>query len=488
MTPADSSKASAKDALRVLFCTPEVTPFSGTGGLGEVSGSLPEALNKLTTTDIDCRVISPLYGSISENYRKDMKFLGYKDIPVSWRRKYMGVFSLEYGGTTYYFIDNEEYFKRDGQYGYYDDCERFAFFCRAVFESIEFTGFIPDIMHANDWQTALVPVYQDAVYHREFMPTIFTIHNIEYQGYYGKEVINDVIGLPEGADHLLEFSGGANLMKGGISTATVVTTVSPTYAGELSYPFYAYGLDGIINSARNKMTGILNGINVQTYDPQNDKLIEAQYSPRAISGKHKCKSAMLKEAGLPDSGAPLISIISRLVPAKGIDLIRGTIEGLLNADSFSLIVLGTGYREYEDFFRYLESKYPDRVRAYITFNTGLSHKLYSASDIFLMPSRTEPCGLSQMIAMRYGTVPVVRATGGLRDSVRDCTLGDGTGFTFENYDMASFADAFSRAVSLYGDKKSWNALVKYDMKQDFSWKSSALKYAELYKNTAQRYK
>ncbi|MDD7408865.1 MAG: glycogen/starch synthase [Anaerovoracaceae bacterium] len=486
MIKKDKTKTPAKDALRVLFCTPEVTPFSGTGGLGEVSGSLPAALNRLTEKNIDCRVISPLYGSISQEYRKDMEFLGYKDIPVSWRSKYMGVFSLRRGGVTYYFIDNEEYFKRDGQYGFYDDCERYAFFSRAVFESIDFTGFIPDIIHANDWQTALVPVYQDAIYHRRFLSTIFTIHNIEYQGYYGTEVIGDVIGLPAGADHLLEFNGGANLIKGGIDTANIVTTVSPTYADELSYPFFAYGLDGIVNSAKHKMTGILNGIDVKTYDPEHDKMIAATYSAADISGKSTCKKSMLREAGLPDDGAPLVSMISRLVPAKGIDLVRGTIEGMLSQADFKLIVLGTGNQEYEDFFRYLESKYPDKVRAFITFNSQLSHKLYSASDIFLMPSKTEPCGLSQMIAMRYGTVPVVRATGGLRDSVSDCTMGEGTGFVFENYDMSSFADALSRAISLYGNKKSWEALVRYDLKQDFSWNRSALEYMKLYERAAQK--
>lgn len=486
MTAEGRSKEAPGGTIRILFCTPEVSPFSGTGGLGEVSGSLPAALNGLADNKIECRVISPLYGNISDEYRKDMKFLGCKDIPVSWRMKYMGVFSLKRGSVIYYFIDNEEYFKRDGLYGYYDDCERFAFFSRAVFESIEFTGFIPDIMHANDWQTALVPVYQDAIYHRQFMSTIFTIHNIEYQGYYGTEVISDVIGLPAGAEHLLEFNGGANLIKGGIDTANVITTVSPTYADELSYPFFAYGLDGIINRAKHKMTGILNGIDTKIYDPAHDRYTAAPYSARSTAGKKTCKEAMIADAGLPDSGTPLVAVISRLVAAKGIDLIRGTMDGLLGGRDFQLIILGTGDYEYEDYFRYLESKYPDRVRAYITFNSSLSHKLYSASDIFLMPSKTEPCGLSQMIAMRYGTVPVVRATGGLRDSVLDCTLGDGTGFVFENYDMASFADAMLRALALYNDKSSWNALVKHDLKQDFSWKKSALEYVKLYERTAQK--
>lgn len=465
------------EKLKVLFVSPEVQPFAGTGGLGEVAGSLPKELNRL---GIDCRVVLPLYGSVSQEYRSRMKFLGHKDIPVAWRKKYMGVFSLQHEGVTVYFIDNEEYFRRDGLYGYYDDCERFAFFSRAVLESMEFTGFNPDIIHANDWQTAMVPVYQDALYHREYCTTVFTIHNVEYQGRYGTEVISDVLGLPEGAAHLVEYNGDVNLMKGGIQTANLVSTVSPSYAEELKDPACAFGLDGMIRACSYKLRGILNGISTDVYDPADDPYIPACYSPADLSGKKECKRAFQEMAGLPQRDVPLIVLISRLVTAKGIDLMTPVMDDVLSGNDVQFAVLGTGYHFYEDYFRGLADRHPDRARAFIEFNKGISHQLYAAGDILLMPSKGEPCGLSQMIACRYGTVPVVRATGGLRDSISDCTLGEGNGFVFDSYDTDGFYHALMNAVSRFHDTENWQNLVRYDLTRDFSWSRSAEQYRDMY--------
>lgn len=466
-----------EEKLKVLFVSPEVQPFAGTGGLGEVAGSLPKELNRL---GVDCRVILPLYGSVSQEYRSRMKFLGHKDIPVAWRMKYMGVFSLQHEGVTVYFIDNEEYFRRDGFYGYYDDCERFAFFSRAVLESTEFTGFNPDVIHANDWQTAMVPVYQDALYHREYCTTVFTIHNIEYQGQYGSEVISDVLGLPEGAAHLVEYNGDVNLMKGGIQTANLVSTVSPSYAEELKDPACAFGLDGMIRACSYKLRGILNGISTDVYDPANDPYIPAHYSASDLKGKKECKRVFQEMAGLPQRDVPLIVLISRLVTAKGIDLMTPVLDDVLNGNDVQFVVLGTGYHYYEDYFRGLADRHPDRVRAFIEFNKGISHQIYAAGDILLMPSKSEPCGLSQMIACRYGTVPVVRATGGLRDSISDCTLGEGNGFVFESYDTDGFYHALMNAVSRFYDTENWQKLVLYDLTRDFSWSRSAEQYLDMY--------
>ncbi len=473
-------KAAEPAPLRILLASPEVRPWSGTGGLGEVAGSLPRALNKIPDANIDCRVITPLYSAVSQECRDQMTFLGYKYIPVSWRQKYMGVFELRQGDITVYFIDNEEYFKRDGLYGYYDDCERFAFFSRAVFESLEFMDFTPDIFHANDWQTALVPVYQDAIYHLPSVATVFTIHNVEYQGQYGPEVIHDVIGMPDGSEHLLDFNGCCNLMKGGITTANLVSTVSPSYAAELCDPMFGFGMDPVIRDSRNKLRGILNGIDTVSYDPGNDPFIPAHFTADDFSGKYICRTELQKELGLPERDVPVLSLISRLVPAKGIDLVSASMDDILNQNDCQFVALGTGDRDLENFFRGLEERHPDKVRSLIRFDNALSHRIYAGSSIFLMPSRSEPCGLSQMIACRYGTVPVVRSTGGLRDSIKDCTLGNGSGFLFERYDAADFRAAVGNALSRYRNKEDWDALTAHDMKLDFSWANSAREYLNMY--------
>lgn len=470
------------EPIRVLYISPEVVPFSGTGGLSEVAGSLPKAVNADKDHPIECRVISPLYKSIEQKYRSKMEFLGYTDIPVSWRSKYMGVFRLKLNNTIYYFIDNEEYFRRDDLYGYFDDCERFAFFCRAVFESMSFTGYFPDILHANDWQSAMVPVYQDALYHLKYTTTIFTIHNIEYQGQYGNEVIGDVLGLPDGAAHLVEFGDHVNLMKGGIETANVISTVSPTYAQELKTPEFAFGLDGMIRANENKLKGILNGIDTHAYDPSSDPAICAPYSALDLEGKIKCKEDLQKSLMLPTrKDVPLVAVISRLVSHKGFDLVRDAIDNLLYNSDIQFILLGTGDHSYEDFFRSVEQRHPERARSMIMFNRDLSHRIYAGADILLMPSKSEPCGLSQMIACRYGCIPVVHRTGGLADSIRDCTLGDGSGFVFDQFTLDSMNGAIRNALALYRQPENWKNLVRHDMHLDFSWNSAAREYIELYR-------
>ena len=482
-TPEEKPAAAPKEEpLKVLYVSPEVVPFAGTGGLGDVAGSLPKTINSNDAFGVECRVILPLYRKVDQKYRDEMKFLGYSYIPVSWRSKYMGVFELNYEGTIYYFIDNEEYFGRDGLYGYFDDCERFTFFSRAVFESIQFTGYEPNIIHANDWQTAMVPVYQDALYHLKYVTTIFTIHNVEYQGAYSSAVIGDLLGLPDGAAHLVTFGDHVNLMKGGIDTANLFTTVSPTYAQELKDPANAFGLDEIVRSHDYKMRGILNGIDTKLYDPATDKIIPKNYSTSDLSGKAVCKSELQSSLMLPIRNVPLISVISRLVPAKGIDLIREMIDDLLYNNDVQFILLGNGNHEYEDFFHGLEDRHRDKARCLIMFDRDISHRLYAGSDIFMMPSRSEPCGLSQMIACRYGTVPVVRKTGGLADSIQDCTLGDGSGFVFENYDSASLSEAVHKAIALYYRQDDWKQLMKHDMTIDFSWKAAAQEYVDMYKS------
>lgn len=466
---------------KILFAAAEAVPFAHTGGLGEVASSLPKALNKKEDADIDCRVIMPLYSQVSDGFRKEMKFLGAKNIPVAWRSMYMGVFSLDHDGVTYYFIDNEYYFARDSLYGSYDDCERFTSFSKAVFESIEITGFEPDIIHANDWQTALVPVYQTAVYKREFVKTVFTVHNVEYQGSYNHIVMGDIIDLPPEYAHLVEMGDSVNLMKGGIEACNAFTTVSPTYAQELKDPANAFGLDEIVRRNEFKMRGLLNGIDTDSYDPAKDDAIEENYSVSHKEGKKTCKKALQKEIGLDESDGPLLVMITRLVAAKGIDLVVQTIDGILDNMDAEFVLLGTGDHMYEEFFRGVQGRHPGRAVSMIEFDSKKSRKLYSAADIFLMPSRSEACGLAQMISCRYGTVPLVREVGGLKDSIKDCTLGDGSGFVFRDFSADAFYNTVKGAVERYFDHENWEKLVDHDMRIDFGWSHAAEGYIELYK-------
>ena len=470
--------------MKVLYAASEALPFIASGGLGDVAGSLPHALRKRL---IGCRVVLPMYDTIKQELKDTMKFITHISVPVAWRRQYCGIFEAKHNGVIYYLIDNQYYFKRDTIYGHYDDAERFAFFSRAVLEIIPYIDFKPDIIHCNDWQTALTPVYYSAMYANspgyENIKTIFTIHNIQYQGVYGKELLEDVLGIPADKASLLEYDGCINFMKGAIECADKVTTVSPSYADEILDPWYSHGLDSSLNERRYKLSGILNGIDTVGYDPATDKCIKANFSADDISGKKIDKEELQKEMGLPvKPGVPVIGMVTRLVSHKGLDLVKGILDELLATSEMQLVVLGSGDYEYESYFRWIAEKYPDKVGLRIGFVPELARKIYAGADMFLMPSKSEPCGLSQMVALRYGTVPIVRETGGLRDSITDCGDGKGNGFTFKSYNAHDMLDAIRRALTLYynGD---WNELVLRALNCDFSWGRSANAYIRLYKET-----
>ncbi|MBR0373184.1 MAG: glycogen synthase [Mogibacterium sp.] len=468
--------------MNILYATPECVPFASSGGLGEVAGSLPKALNRKRRSKIDCRVILPLYAKVPQSVRDKMTFLGSDMVRLVWRRQYMGLFEYRQDGVTYYFIDNEYYFNRDALYGHYDDGERFAFFSKAIFHALKMMpDFRPDILHANDWQTALVPVLQTAVYRLEDLKTVYSVHNIEYQGYYGKSFNDEVLGLPQDAVHLIEWRDGLNLMKGGIECCNYFSTVSPSYAQELKDPAYAFGLEEIVRKNDFKLGGILNGINRTLYDPEKDPQIAANYSAKDLSGKAVCKQALQEEAGLPvRADVPLLTLISRLVPAKGLDLVRMVMDDVLNNFDAQFLLLGTGFPEYEEFFRELEERHPDKARCMIKFDPALSHRIYAGGDMILVPSRSEPCGLTQMIGCRYANVPIVRETGGLGDSIHDCTLGDGNGFTFHDYDASALYAAIANAISRYQDSENWQKLQQHDLREDFGWSVSAEDYRLMY--------
>ena len=387
-------------------------------------------------------------------------------------------------GIAYYFIDNEYYFARDGLYGFYDDCERFVFFDRAVLEMLRYIKFTPDIINCNDWQTALIPVYYNVYYKYQQgydgIKTVYTIHNIEYQGKYGKEVLSELMGIPMYNAGLLDYDGYVNMMKGAIETCDMITTVSPSYAWEILDPWYAHGLDRILVTKQYKLRGIMNGIDTKLYDPAKDKAIAANYSSKKPEGKAKCKEALISELGLAEGDEPIIGIVTRFVRHKGIDLIRCVFEEMVH-DGIKFAILGSGEKIYEDFFLEMAARYPERVSVTIGFIPELSRRVYAGSDMFLMPSQSEPCGLAQMIAMRYGTAPIVRETGGLRDSVRDNGGENGNGFTFKTYNANDMLDAVKRAWNDYNDKERWNELMVRMMECDHSWAASADLYIETYK-------
>ena len=468
--------------MKVLFASSEAYPFAMSGGLADVAGALPKALRKRF---VGCRIILPLYGTISEELRNKMSFVCSVTVPVSWRRQYCGVFEAHQDGVIYYFIDNQFYFKRDSLYGHYDDAERFAFFSRAVLEVLPHIDFKPDIIHCNDWQTALIPVYLDAFYKgAEFykdIKTVFTIHNIQYQGQYGGEILGDVLGLPEERRGIVEYGDCINFMKGAIQCADKVTTVSPTYANEILSPYYSHGLDGILKQFTYKTTGIVNGIDVDVYNPETDKLIYKNFSVEDISGKAVNKASLQKELGLPQNpDTPLIGIVTRLVKHKGIDLVKCVFEEIVNED-VQFAVLGSGEWEFETFFYEMSKKYPEKVGLKLGFNPTLAHRIYAGADMFLMPSQSEPCGLAQMVALRYGTIPIVRETGGLNDTIKDSHDGFGNGFTFKNYNAHDMKYTVMRALEGYKHKDGWSILRERAMKCDNSWKTSANAYLGLYK-------
>ncbi len=466
---------------KILFVASEAAPFIATGGLAEVIGSLSKALAKNERYDV--RVILPLYQDIRKDYRKDFRFIGNLFVPLSWRNQYCGIFEYVKDNVTFYFVDNEYYFKRPGCYGYYDDGERFAFFCRSVLEILGFIGFYPDVMHCHDWQAALAALYLKTIYcfrpEYQFIRAVFTIHNIEYQGKYSLDILEDLFGISNGFRNLVEYDRCINLMKGAIECCERFTTVSPTYAAEIKDPYYAHGLDPIIRRNEFKLTGILNGIDPEYYDPATDAALFANYSAADPSGKAVCKEELQRMLNLPvRKDTPIIAMISRLVSHKGLDLVREVIEQVLRQD-VQFVLLGTGESQYENYFNDLARRYSGKVVSVISFNSDLSRKIYSGADIFLMPSKSEPCGLSQMIASRYGTVAVVRETGGLKDSITPYGAG-GNGFTFANYDAYDMLYVVNEAIEVYKDQKEWAKLVKKAMETDFSWGTSAKSYEGLY--------
>ena len=473
------AKKAAPEKKKILFVGSEVLPFAATGGLGEVLGSLPKAL--AARGDYDVRVMMPYYSDIGEQYRNSAKYLCNYNVGLSWRNLYCGLFELKQDNVTYYFIDNEYYFHRDGLYGFYDDGERYAFFCKAVMDSFYFIDFMPDIIHANDWQTALIPIYNNSKYHYD-IKLIFTIHNIEYQGQYDLKILPTVFDLPPEAGAYVEYEGCINLVKGAIETSDCVTTVSESYAKELEDAAFAHGLQDMIRKNNWKTRGILNGIDAEGYDPATDTAIAHNFTPDDFTGKVQDKLELQRLAGLrEDAGVPVIAIISRLVAHKGLDLITKAMENIVRNCEVQLVVLGKGDRKYEDYFIWLQNQYNGKVSAMITYNKDLSRKVYAGADMFLMPSKAEPCGLSQMIACRYGTVPIVRETGGLRDSIVDCSYGEGNGFTFADYNPDDMANAIYRAIDLYyNNPEGWDKLRKYISTIDFSWAKSADKYDEMY--------
>ncbi|MBQ8533215.1 MAG: glycogen synthase GlgA [Clostridia bacterium] len=470
--------------MKVLFVTSEAYPFAMSGGLADVSGALPKALKKRV---VGCRVVMPLYDTVSDSLKDKMKFLFSYTVPVSWRRQYCGVFEAKFDGVTYYLLDNQYYFKRGSLYGHYDDAERFAFFSRAAIDLLKLIDFQPDVIHCNDWQSALVPVYMD-LYYKPYDPfysgikTLLTIHNIQYQGIYSEDILEDVFGISRERMDIMGYEGCVNLLKAGIETADRISTVSPTYSREILTPDYAHGLDGILRAREYKLSGIVNGIDTEVYDPSTDSNIEKNYSVDSFDDKKINKLALQKEMGLPERAeVPVISMVTRLVSHKGLDIVKYAIEDVLQRD-VQLVILGSGDFEYESFFRYLKGKYPEKVGLKIGFIPALARKIYAGSDIFLMPSLSEPCGLSQMIALRYGTVPITRETGGLKDTVIDSMNGKGNGFTFANYNGDDLRFTIHRSIDAYADKDGWKILAKRCMECDNSWAKSASDYIKLYKS------
>ena len=474
--------------MNILYVTGEAAPFCKTGGLADVSGSLPVAL---AARGHHVAVMLPLYDTISKQWRRQMTFHRFIYVNLSWRHEYCGLFSLEYRGVTWYFVDNEHYFARGRLYGEGDDGERFGFFSRAVLDLLPLLDEMPQVIHCNDWQTALVPVYRQDLTGRwdalRGIRTVFTIHNIEYQGKFGANTVSDLFGLDRGwyDGGTLEMDGCVNLMKGAMLCADAVTTVSPTYARQLCLSAYAQGMESVVQRCGEKFSGIVNGIDTAVFDPATDPVLPAHYSVRNLRGKATCKKALQQELGLQvQSDVPVISMVSRLVGHKGIDLICESLDNIMRTGC-QRVLQGSGEGQYESFFRYAENRYKGRLCAYIGYNEELAHRIYAGSDLFLMPSRSEPCGLSQMIAMRYGAVPIVRQTGGLADTVRSCQMGqeDGNGFVFANYSAFDMQYVISQAVELYrSDLHGFRRVQRCGMTDDFSWNVSAGAYEALYEN------
>lgn len=481
---ADSSKK-----MQIVFASAECAPFVKTGGLGDVAGSLPAALVRAGAEVI---VMVPKYATIKDEYKAQMEHFSDFYVSLGWRNEYCGLEKLEHDGVTYMFIDNERYFARDYPYGFFDDGERFAFFSKAITESLQHlpAGFECDILHCNDWQTALAPVFLREFYQGlplyDRVKTVFSIHNVAFQGQFSDTVMEDILGvahIPAAASQLRCDACSINYMLGALRYADAITTVSPTYANEIQTPEFGEGLDGVLRERSYALQGILNGIDVAGFDPATDKRIAANYTVEDRSGKAICKAKLQEELGLEvRDDRPLMVMVTRLTRQKGMDLVMYALDRIL-AGGVQVAVLGTGDRDYEDGLRYFQDKYPGTMAARIEFDPALSQRMYAAADMFLMPSKFEPCGLSQIIAMRYGTLPIVRETGGLKDTVQPYNefTGEGTGFSFTNFNGDEMGDAVFRAARLFWDNRdAWNQLVTQAMSQDFSWTRSADKYLDLY--------
>lgn len=481
---ADSSKK-----MQIVFASAECAPFVKTGGLGDVAGSLPAALVRAGAEVI---VMVPKYATIKDEYKAQMEHFSDFYVSLGWRNEYCGLEKLEHDGVTYMFIDNERYFARDYPYGFFDDGERFAFFSKAITESLQHlpAGFECDILHCNDWQTALAPVFLREFYQGlplyDRVKTVFSIHNVAFQGQFSDTVMEDILGvahIPAAASQLRCDACSINYMLGALHYADAITTVSPTYAGEIQTPEFGEGLDGVLRESSYALQGILNGIDVAGFDPATDKRIAANYTVEDRSGKAVCKAKLQEELGLEvRDDRPLMVMVTRLTRQKGMDLVMYALDRIL-AGGVQVAVLGTGDRDYEDGLRYFQDKYSGTMAARIEFDPALSQRMYAAADMFLMPSKFEPCGLSQIIAMRYGTLPIVRETGGLKDTVIPYNefTGEGTGFSFSNFNGDEMGDAVFRAARLFWDNRdAWNQLVTQAMSQDFSWTRSADKYLDLY--------
>lgn len=481
---ADSSKK-----MQIVFASAECAPFVKTGGLGDVAGSLPAALVRAGAEVI---VMVPKYATIKDEYKAQMEHFADFYVSLGWRNEYCGLEKLEHDGVTYMFVDNERYFARDYPYGFFDDGERFAFFSKAITESLQHlpAGFECDILHCNDWQTALAPVFLREFYQGlplyDRVKTVFSIHNVAFQGQFSDTVMEDILGvahIPAAATQLRCDACSINYMLGALHYADAITTVSPTYAGEIQTPEFGEGLDGVLRERSYALQGILNGIDVAGFDPATDKRIAANYTVEDRSGKAVCKAKLQEELGLEvRDDRPLMVMVTRLTRQKGMDLVMYALDRILSG-GVQVAVLGTGDRDYEDGLRYFQDKYPGTMAARIEFDPALSQRMYAAADMFLMPSKFEPCGLSQIIAMRYGTLPIVRETGGLKDTVVPYNefTGEGTGFSFTNFNGDEMGDAVFRAARLFWDNRdAWNQLVTQAMSQDFSWTRSADKYLDLY--------
>ena len=472
--------------MKVLYAASEAVPFCKTGGLADVAGSLPPAL---AAQGVETAVILPLYRLVKERFADQLTFLCYDYVDLAWRHAYCGLFSLKKDGVTWYFLDNEQYFGRPELYGCADDGERFGFFSRAVVKMLDHLDFWPDVIHCNDWQTALIPIYlkDDGVREERYrsVRTVLTIHNIEYQGRYDPYCLGGLFGLDRGwvDDGTLLLDGDLNLLKGAILTADAVNAVSPTYAQELKNPYFAHRMEGILTQCGYKLSGVLNGIDMKLYDPAADPRIAANYTAEDISGKAADKAELQKALGLrPEPETPIIAMVSRLVTHKGLDLIREVMGDIMELP-VQFVLLGSGDAAYEDFFRHAAERWPERMAIRLGYDEALSMAIYAGADLFLMPSRSEPCGLSQMIAMRYGTVPIVRETGGLKDTVQpyEAWRDAGTGFTFANYSSADMLHVLREAAYLYKDyPDAFARLRRRAMERDFSWNRSAGDYLKIY--------